>query len=415
MIGPDRSVDVIVIGGGPAGSTTAAFLAEAGFSVVVLEREKFPRYHIGESLIPGCLPVVRDLGLWDRLADSQPTKKYGATLLWGEEDSTWGFRFADGTAFEYSYQVRRADFDSLLMTRARELGAQVIEEAVVKRVEFDGERATGVSFTRKGNDEVERLHSAMVVDASGQGRIMSRQLDLVEWHEDLRNIAVWNYYQGCDLLEGDKAGDVLIEHRPEGWFWFIPLNDGTVSIGYVTSTKAMKESGRSPEELFESERRSSQEVLRLMTKAEPVGAFRTARDWSYTSRRFHGPGWVLVGDAGAFVDPLFSTGVTLAMRGARSCSKAVEVALRNPEAQAEVLDVYEARYREFLRAVLDFVRFFYKTDKTREDYWAEAQDIIDPDKVQAPHEDFSTLLSGLADLISADFSLDIKLEEALGS
>ncbi|PZG18718.1 NAD(P)/FAD-dependent oxidoreductase [Nonomuraea aridisoli] len=408
---PDRTVDVVVIGAGPAGSSTAALLAEAGYQVLVIEREKFPRYHIGESLIPGCLPVVKDLGLTDRLEAMAFTKKYGGTLLWGKDEGTWEFRFADGTVYEYSYQVRRADFDSLLATRARELGAQVVEEATVKQVEFEGDRATGVAFTRKGKDEVERVKASIVVDASGQGRVLARQLGLVEWHEDLRNVAVWSYFQGHTLLEGNKAGDILIEHRPDGWFWFIPLSDGTVSVGYVTRTSDLKESGLTPEQLFAREREASVEIRKLMASAEEVSAYRTIRDWSYTCTDFHGPGWVLVGDAAAFIDPLFSTGVTLAMRGARSVSKAVEEALRRPESEAKVLDIYEARYREFLSSILAFVRFFYDKNKHKEEYWAEAQELIDPNQVQAPHEDFSTLLSGLADLITADFSLDISFDD----
>jgi len=411
MSGLTPTADVVVVGAGPAGSTTAALLAREGHRVVLLEREKFPRYHIGESLITGCLPVLEDLGLWERMGELGFTRKYGGTLLWGQEAGTWGFRFADGGSYEYSYQVRRADFDAMLLARARELGARVIEEAAVKEIAFDGDRAVGVEYVRKGDEQVEQIRCTVLVDASGQGRVLGRRLDLTGWHEDLRNVAVWSYFQGCHLLEGTKAGDILIENRPAGWFWFIPLNDGTVSVGYVTSTAALKASGLSTEDLFYDEHRRSSEIQRLTGPAERVSAFRSIRDWSYTCSRFHGPGWVLVGDAAAFVDPLLSTGVTLAMRGGRAAAKAVDEVLRNPSSEEKMMDLYETSYREFLGSILTFVRFFYNRTKRKDEYWAHAQELIDPEEIQPPHADFATLLSGLAHLIKANPGLDISVRD----
>jgi flavin-dependent dehydrogenase len=398
---PGTSYDVVVIGGGPAGSSTAAQLARAGHRVLVLEREKFPRYHIGESLIPGCLDLVRDLGLWDRLEGLGFTKKYGGTLLWGATEGTWDFRFADGSDYEYSFQVRRADFDALLLTRARELGARVVEEATVKDVEFDGDRATGLVYTTKGSDEPVRVSSRFLVDASGQQRLLGRRLGLVDWHEDLRNVAVWSYFQGCDFIEGEnRAGDVVVENmwqedQPPGWFWFIPLHDGTVSIGYVTRTALLQRSGLPPDQLFEQQLAASDEVKRLTRNATRASAYRTLRDWSYECTRFHGPGWAVVGDAAAFVDPLFSTGVTLAMRGARDLAPAVDQALRDPGQEADLLKAYEDGYREFLGHVLTFVRFFYNIKMHKEQYWEGAQTIVDPQKLQAPKIDFAVLLAGM--------------------
>jgi flavin-dependent dehydrogenase len=411
MSHPTHTADVVVIGAGPAGSTAAALLAKEGHRVVVLEREKFPRYHIGESLITGCLPVLEELGLWERMDQIGFTRKYGATLLWGREVEPWGFRFADGGEYEHSYQVRRADFDALLLARARELGATVVEEATVKDVDLDGDRVVGATFTRKGSEETERVRATVVVDASGQGRVLGRRFDMVGWHEDLRNVAVWNYFQGCQLLDSTKAGDIIVENMPAGWFWFIPLHDGTVSVGYVTSTASLKETGLSPEQLFAVQREQSAEVKRLTEHAHQVNAFRTIRDWSYTCDQLHGPGWVLVGDAAAFIDPLLSTGVTLAMRGGRSAARAVDEVLRNPSSEEKVLDAYEASYRDFLGSILAFVRFFYNRTKLKDEYHAHAQELIDPAQIQAPHQDFATLLSGLADLIKANPGLDISVRD----
>jgi flavin-dependent dehydrogenase len=234
-----------------------------------------------------------------------------------------------------------------------------------------------------------------LVDASGQAHILARQFDLIEWHEDLRNIAVWTYFQGGERFAGTRAGDILTESRPNGWFWFIPLHDNTVSVGYVTPIDEYKKSGKSLEELYRSEMEKSDEVKRLTADATQVSAFRNIRDWSYTSRRFYGPGWALVGDAAAFIDPLLSTGVTLAIRGAQGVAEAVDAALRNPEAEERVLGQYETSYRDFLESLLTFIRFFYDRTRSKEDYWDKAQETIDPDKEQPRKMDFATMLSGL--------------------
>lgn len=391
----DDEYDVVVIGGGPGGSATAGLLALRGHRVLVLEREKFPRYHIGESLITGSIPTLDDLGLRDRMEEMGFVRKYGGTLLWGAHQGIWDFRFRESSDYDYSYQVRRADFDALLLGRARELGAHVLEETSVKEPVLDGDRVTGVTYQRKNAAEPRTARCRLLVDASGQSHLLGRRFDLVEWHEDLRNIAVWTYFQGCRRYGGTRVGDTVTENRPDGWFWFIPLSDGTVSVGYVTPIAGFKKSGMSLEELYASELSQAVEVKALTDGAFQVSGFRSIRDWSYTCERFSGPGWVLVGDAAAFIDPLLSTGVTLALRGASGLAEAADAALRDPAAEHELLAQYEKDYRTFLESLLEFVRFFYDRTRHKEEYWDKAQETIDPEKLQPRRIDFATMLSGL--------------------
>ncbi|HEY3470859.1 MAG TPA: NAD(P)/FAD-dependent oxidoreductase [Amycolatopsis sp.] len=395
MSASEESYDVVVIGGGPGGAATAGLLAGMGHKVLVLEREKFPRYHIGESLITGALPTLDDLGLIKRLDAMGFTKKYGGTLLWGKNQGTWGFRFTESALYDYAYQVRRADFDALVLGRARELGAKVLEEVTVREPIFDGERMVGVTYAEKGSKETKEAHATFVIDASGQTHMLAKHFDSVVWHDDLRNIATWTYWQGCNRYSGTKAGDIISENRPAGWFWFIPLHDGTVSVGYVTPLEEYQKSGKSLEELYFEELAKTEEVSTLVKGATRASGFRNIKDWSYTAERFHGPGWALVGDAAAFVDPLLSTGVTLALRGARALADAIDGVLQDPSAEDELLGLYEESYRTFLDSVLDFVRFFYDRTKNKEDYWDKAQEQIDPNKLRPREMDFATMLSGL--------------------
>jgi flavin-dependent dehydrogenase len=392
----NEDFDVVVIGGGPGGSATAGLLTQQGHKVLVLEKAKFPRYQVGESLITGSMPTIEALGLRDRLDKMGYVRKYGGTLMWGRNQGAWDFRFAEASEYEYTFQVRRADFDSVLMTRARELGALVIEEATVQDVVFEGDRAVGVRFQRKGDSEATTVNSKLVVDASGQQHLLARKLDLIEYHNDLRNIAVWAYFQNCNRYSGTRWGDTLTENRPHGWFWFIPLSDSTVSIGYVTPIDEYKKAGRSLEELHASELAAADEITSLVAPATRVSGYRTIKDWSYTCKRFYGPGWALVGDAAAFIDPLLSTGVGLTLRGSLGLSETVNLALGNPNEEEALYARYERNYREFLESLLEFIRFFYDRTKSKEDYWDAAQQTIDSRRLRPRKIDFARMLSGVS-------------------
>ncbi|MEU1478321.1 NAD(P)/FAD-dependent oxidoreductase [Streptomyces sp. NPDC001668] len=405
--------DVVVIGGGPAGASAAGLLAGRGHRVLVLEREKFPRYHIGESLITGCVVVLEELGIRERVEDLGFVKKFGGSLVWGQ-DGRWTFKFAEGKPeFTHSYNVRRADFDALVLTRARELGACVREEAVVKSPVVEDGRVVGLRYSQRGGEEHE-VRSRHVIDASGQARVLGRGLTGVEWNEDLRNVAVWTYFQDGESLTGDEAGNIFIEHVPGGWFWYIPIFDGTHSVGFVTPSDEASRSGLGLPELFEAKIEESTHVKRLLKGASRTSAHRSARDWSYTCEQFTGPGWTLVGDAAAFVDPLFSTGVTLAMLAASASAEMIDRVLQKPELETALAERYERSYRDFLADIVSFVRFFYDAGLDREAYYEYAQALVDPGKLFFPRKDFVTLISGLNSLRPI-FDLDSDGDVALAA
>lgn len=392
--------DVLVIGGGPAGATTAAILAEQGHDVVVLEREKFPRYHVGESLVPGVMPVIERLGLLERMEGLNFQRKHGISLLWGSERELWTVYFNEGGPYEYAYEVKRAEFDNLLLTRARELGAMVIEEASVLQVVLDGrERAVGAQYRRGRNGRPETIAARYVVDATGQGKLMARRENLLTWHEDLRNVAVWTYFQGGTQLEGRDRGNIVTEYHADGWLWVIPFDDGSRSVGFVGPNDSYVRSDLSPEDFFNQKLATSKEAKRLLHGATRVADFRTTKDWSYQATRFAGPGYLITGDAAAFVDPLFSTGVMLAMKGGAAAADTIDRILSDArgivESEPAYQQAYETSYRDFFDTVVSFVRFFYDARRQRTDYWERAQELIDPVRELEQREDFIKLISGL--------------------
>lgn len=396
LYGVPEEFDVVIIGGGPAGATTAGLLAKSGHRVLVLDRERFPRYHVGESLIPAFMRPMQELGITERMDARGFERKYGGTLVWGNEQIPWNFSFVEGGAHDHAFHTRRADMDSMILDRARELGAFIIEDATVKEpIEEDG-RVTGVRFALRGADSVYEVRAKLVVDASGQSRLLSRRYSEVTWHEELRNVAVWTYFDNCERLAGDEYTNILIEGLDEGWFWAIPLDKGTISVGYVTRSSTAGESDESLPQLFAAEADKSTKLKKMLAPANQAAGWRTARDWSYTSERFHGDGWVCVGDSAAFVDPLFSTGVALATLAGSTLSKIIDKIIQHPEIEQDALARYATAYRGFFDEIRTFVERFYDRSKYKEFYYSLAQEMVDPDREREPSADFVQLISGLS-------------------
>ncbi|MFJ9543425.1 NAD(P)/FAD-dependent oxidoreductase [Streptomyces sp. NPDC101225] len=391
--------DVLIIGAGPAGAVAAGLLAREGHRVTVLEKEVFPRYHIGESLITGMLPVMEELGLREELDTMGFPKKYGLTLVWGNDPTPWSTKFRDAGPYEYSWHVRRAEFDALLANRAADLGAEIVYGATLTAALRTGEGAvTGVQW-RDASGAERTTTARYTLDASGQARALARLLTPVQRADDLNSVAVWSYYSPFAPLPGDLHSHIMVEAFEDGWFWSIPVSDFEMSVGMVMHTDVYAAVTRdsTPSEIFEQRLSTTQVLKDLLKDGVRKEGLRTGRDWSYASDAFHGPGWMAVGDAAVFVDPLFSSGVWLATSGAWLAAKALLASLATPEAEGPAMEKFENVYRQIAKDILAYVRYFYDPKRNKEDYLAKANAATKMVSEQS-ELGFISLISGISSL-----------------
>ena len=361
---PDASsrwdYDVAVIGGGPGGSTAATTLAQRGRSVVVLERERFPRFHIGESQLPWTNEILRTLGVRDTIAASGFIEKWGASFRGpdGPDERYADFQFARETPTPQTFQVLREKFDEILLRHAEKGGARVLEEHRLVDAAFDSDGVT-LSFSDK-HGGAGTMRVGVVIDASGRAGVLVKRFGRHEPDPLLLNIAVHAQYEGIPCASGRRAGDIRMFTRPDmGWLWFIPLSDTVISVGAVIPQVVhRRESKATPEESLAHYLAHTPAALPLLEKAQRVSPARFDADYSYLATRMAGNRWVAVGDAAAFLDPVFSTGVMLAMQGGLEVAEAIDNGLRAGDVSAGIFARYEravrGRYHHFRRFAVGF-------------------------------------------------------------
>ncbi|HEV8058802.1 MAG TPA: NAD(P)/FAD-dependent oxidoreductase [Gemmataceae bacterium] len=345
--------DVIVIGGGPGGSTVSTLIAKGGYKVALFEREHFPRFHIGESLIPHTYHVLERLDMLPKMKASRFVKKYSVQFINQHGRLSEPFYFLDHKPHESSqtWQVVRSDFDHMMLENAREHGVAVHEGARVLEVLFEGDRCIGVRVQEEGGKERD-VFAKVVVDASGQSSMIASRLKLREWDPVLRKGALWTYWEGAfrDVGRDEGATIVIQTQGKKGWFWYIPLYNDVVSVGVVAAYDYLfKDRGdQDNEAIYFEEVARCPGIEPRLAKARRVAPFRAAKEYSYRSRRAAGPGWVLVGDAFGFLDPLYSSGVLLALTSGAMAADAVVEGLRAGDTSAAKLGAWEP---EFVRGM----------------------------------------------------------------
>jgi len=349
--------DVLVIGGGPAGSSVAALLAERGRRVILVEKDRHPRFHIGESLLPHNLPLLDRLGVRGQI-EASAIQKHGIEFVSPYHGKTVRYEFAKAwdKRFPYAFQVRRSAFDHILLRNAAAKGAEVIEGCRVTAVEFpeDGPpRVTG----RDENGAARQWRATFIVDASGRDTLLAAQLGAKERNPRNDSAAIFGHFTGARRLPAKAEGNITIVWFDHGWFWFIPLSDGTTSIGAVCPAAFFKNRGTDLTSFFMSLIASCPEIADRLKDATLTGSVTATGNYSYVSKTTSGRNFIMVGDACAFIDPVFSTGVYLAMKTGFWAADAVDACLRTPQRAARVLRRYDAATRNALDA---FTWFIYR-------------------------------------------------------
>ena len=392
----DLTTDVVVIGGGPGGSTTATMLVRKGFQVLLIEREHFPRDHVGESLLPASIPVLEELGVSNAVQDAGFLPKWGATMVWGKDETPWSWHFREtNQRYPHSYQVWRPQFDQILLDNSRANGIDVWEGCSVVDVLFEDGAVIGVSY--QGEGEIEgTIHARFVVDASGQIGLLGRKLQLRHWDPFFQNLAVYCYFEGAQCLPAPDETNLFIESYPQGWFWNIPLHTGAASVGTVVDSRVgqrgIREKGL--RRFFMEQIAQAPHTARMLRDAKLRSDPIIVKDWSYVSERMAGDGYVLVGDAACFVDPLFSSGVHMALMSGVLAAAYVTTALKEPGMRDAAGHVYEELYRKEYDHFRELAKLFYSSNRTIESYFWEARRLVDADDDHSPRQAFISAVAG---------------------
>ena len=350
--------DVAIIGGGPAGSTAAALLALAGRRVIVFEREKFPRFHIGESLLPFSMKAFTRLGLHEKFSRAGFMKKFGGEIVGACSESGTKFYFKDGyrSQTDHAYQVTRGDFDKVLLDHAVECGAEVHEETSVDQVEFSNDE---VELGIKCNGSFHSIRARYVIDASGRTSVLGRKFKIKKTYDHLQKLSIFAHYDGVWRAEGIDGTLTVLIRAIDRWFWLIPLSAERTSVGVVLDSEAFRNSKLRAEDFLEQALSEQPIIAKRMTDARRVSQVYVEADFSYRSARLHGHRWLLAGDAAGFIDPIFSSGVFLAVFSGELCADVLNEVLDHPRKARRLFAGYERAVNRAMDIYLRFVNAWY--------------------------------------------------------
>lgn len=344
------SYDVAVVGGGPGGATTAAFLARAGLGVALFERERYPRFHVGESLLPAALPLLERLGVYEAVAAGGFQVKYGATFHDQESGQEHTFYFAPGKPWpNYSYQVPRADFDALLLDHARKQGVAVLQPTTVESATFDSD---GVTVTARHDGHPLAARARFLVDASGRDSFLAARLGRRERIPNLGKVALFAHFRGAERWPGREEGNIRVYIFEDGWFWWIPLAGDVTSVGCVMHARTVRGWTGGMQTLYTEMIRRCHRVSEGLARAQRMTDVHRAANFSFINRPVVGDRFVCVGDAVAFVDPIFSGGVYIAMQSGELAARAIVAAFQDGCFRA-------AHFRPYERAVWRGIQPFF--------------------------------------------------------
>ena len=354
--------DVAIIGGGPAGSTAATLLARAGRKVIVLERDKFPRFHIGESLLPFSMKAFQRLGVQEKFLGAGFLEKFGGEMCGACSDEGVKFYFEDGfgAQTDRSFQVTRADFDKVLLDHARETGAEVREETGVEAVAFSADEAT---LRICGNDSApQEIRARYVIDASGRNSILGNHFKLKKNYAHLQKISIFAHYEGVPREAGRDGTLTRMLRAIDRWFWLIPLTDTRTSIGVVLDAATFKNSKLSPEDFLDQAIAEQPNLTRRINGGRRASPVSVAADFSYRNTKFTGDRWLLAGDAAGFIDPVFSSGVFLAVLAGEQAADILDIVLDAPRKARRLFARYEKVLNRAMDVYLRFVDAWYSKE-----------------------------------------------------
>ncbi|HJX26145.1 MAG TPA: NAD(P)/FAD-dependent oxidoreductase, partial [Chthoniobacterales bacterium] len=350
--------DVAIIGGGPAGSTAATLLARAGRRVIVLEREKFPRFHIGESLLPFSTQAFDRLGVREKL-DRTFIPKFGGEIIssCGSRGVRFYFKGGYRSNRDRAYQVTRSEFDKLLLDHSRENGAEVREETTVKNITFSDEDVKLDIETSAGATAV--IEASYLIDCSGRQTVIGNFFNLKKTYDHLQKFSVFAHYENVDRLPGIDSTLIRMVRGVDRWFWMIPLTEKRISIGVVMDTAAFRATKLAPEAALEKFIAEQPLMADRMRNAERVSPVYSAGDYSYRNKKLFGDRWLLAGDAAGFIDPVFSSGVFLAIMSAEKAADTIDEVLRDESLKPRLFKQYSRRVNRVMDVYLTFVTSWY--------------------------------------------------------